>query len=72
MLSVYHWSNNNDAVGINTASSTDITFPNFGSTFITVCGENVSGDGAPSTYTVTVYALQQIGVIYRINNNFGI
>jgi len=67
----YHWSNDNGAVGTSTTNSIDLTFPNAGSTTITVYGENASGDGAPSTYTITVYALPQTGAVYHVNNNFG-
>ncbi|NEW82363.1 MAG: hypothetical protein GZ094_08365 [Mariniphaga sp.] len=52
--STYVWTYNNGATGTSTTNSITLTFPNSGSTTITVKGNNTCGDGTLSTFAVAV------------------
>jgi hypothetical protein len=50
----YTWSATNGATGTSTTNSITLTFPNSGTSTITVYGVNACGNGTSSTYTVAI------------------
>src|SRR5665647_2748311 len=50
----YLWTSNNGATGTSTTNTINLTFPNSGTTTITVIGRNGCGDGTVSTFIVAV------------------
>ncbi len=65
----YTWSANNGATIAGSGTTREITFPNAGTTSITVYGVNGCGNGVPSTLNVAVSTLSTPGAAGNISGN---